>query len=180
MSGNKIYFMPTIICVVGPSGSGKTTMAKFIEHALGIPMLVSYTTRPQRPGEVQGVDHWFVPEDEMPSQDKMLAYTNFGGYHYWMLKEDVPYTEPGVCLYVIDEKGMKMLSEKYAEDYTIVSFLIIRDRLSLIQQVGEDRVKRDLDRITIPEEEYQEVIHNDGPLEVFLAEATKRTLKYLS
>ena len=64
---------PIIICIVGPSGSGKTTMARFLEKALDIPMLVSYTTRPKRPNEIDGVDHRFVTEDQMPSRDKMLA-----------------------------------------------------------------------------------------------------------
>lgn len=175
----KIYFKPTIVCIVGPSGSGKTTMAKFIEQALEIPMLVSYTTRPQRPEEVQGVDHWFVHEDKMPAQEEMLAYTKFGGYHYWMLKEDVPHTAPGICTYVIDEKGLKMLIDNYGDEFSIVAFLIKRDKLSLIKQVGEERVKRDLERMAIPEEEYQEVISNDGPIEVFLAESIKRIKKYI-
>lgn len=176
---NKIYFQPTIVCIVGPSGSGKTTMAKFIEQALDIPMLVSYTTRSQRPGEIQGVDHWFVSEDEMPNPEQMLAYTNFGGYHYWMLKDDVPYTSPGICTYVIDEKGLQMLSEKYADEFNIVAFLIKRDKQSLIKQVGEERVNRDMERITLPESEYQEVIHNDGTIENFLAESIKRIQKYI-
>lgn len=175
----KIHFKPTIVCIVGPSGAGKTTMARFIENALGIPMLVSYTTRPQRPGEIQGVDHWFVPEDEMPPQDEMLAYTYFGGYHYWMPKQDIPYTDPGICTYVIDEKGLKMLVETYADEFSIVAVLIKRHRRALIEQVGEERVNRDLERITIPEEEYQEVIYNGGPLEEFLAESIKIIRKYI-
>ncbi len=175
----KIYFQPTIICIVGPSGSGKTTLARFIEQALEIPMLVSYTTRPQRPGEIQGVDHWFVDEDEIPAQEEMLAYTYFGGHHYWMLRKDVPHTDPGICTYVIDEKGLKMLTENYSQDYNIVGFLIKRNKYALIRQVGEERVKRDLERITIPEEEYQEVIYNYGPLEIFLAESVQRIRKYI-
>lgn len=175
----KIFFKPTILAIVGSSGSGKTTLAKFLQHALGIPMLVSYTTRPQRPGEVQGIDHHFVQEDEMPTRDEMLAYTNFGGYHYWTLKDDVPYTTPGICTYVIDEKGLVELVEKFSEDFVIKSFLITRPVIDLINQVGEERVNRDLERISIPEREYSEVIANDGPIEVFLAESIKRTIQYI-
>ena len=175
----KIFFKPTILAIVGPSGAGKTTLAKFFEHALGIPMLVSYTTRPQRPGEIQGVDHHFVQEDEMPNRNEMLAYTNFGGNHYWTLKDDVPYTNPGICTYVIDEKGLVELVEKFSDDFVIRSFLITRPKIDLINQVGEERVNRDLERITIPEREYSEVIANDGPIEVFLAESVKRILKYI-
>lgn len=167
----KIFFIPTIVCVVGPSGCGKTTMARFIEKALGIPMLVSYTTRPIRDGEIDGVDHHFVTEADMPAQDQMLAYTNFGGYHYWMPFSEIPYEDVGICTYVIDEKGLQMLKEKFSEEFSIVSVLIKRDRELLEQQVGAERVQRDLDRITIPEEDYDVVIENNGRIEDFLAES---------
>lgn len=167
----KIFFIPTIVCVVGPSGCGKTTMARFIEKAMGIPMLVSYTTRPKREGEVEGVDHHFVTETEMPPQDQMLAYTNFGGYHYWMPFTEIPYEDVGFCTYVIDEKGLQVLKEKFSKEFSIVSVLIKRDRKALEQQVGANRVKRDLERISIPEEDYDVVIENDGRIEDFLAES---------
>lgn len=166
-----IHFKPTIVCVVGPSGSGKTTMARFIEKILGIPMLVSYTTRPMRGNEEEGVDHHFVTLSDMPPKDQMLAYTCFGTYHYWMPFSEIPYDGIGICTYVIDEKGLKMLQEKYSEEFDIISILIKRDKQILERQVGSERVQRDLERITIPEEEYNAVIENNGRIEDFLAES---------
>lgn len=167
----KIRFQPTIICIVGPSGSDKTTLARFMEKAMNIPMLVSYTTRPKRDNEVDGIDHRFVTEDEMLSKDEMLAYTNFGGYHYWMPLSALQ--DVNICTYVIDEKGMLMLQNRYSDDFIIIGVLIKRDKQHLIQKVGEERVKRDLDRITIPEEKYSMVIENNGRIEDFLAESFK-------
>lgn len=166
-----IRFQPTIVCIVGPSGSGKTTLARFMEKAMNIPMLVSYTTRPKRDNEVDGIDHHFVTEDEMPSKDKMLAYTNFGGYHYWMPLSELE--DVDVCTYVIDEKGMQMLQDKYGDEFIIIGVLVKRDKQQLIRQVGEERVKRDLGRIAIPEENYSMVIENNGRIEDFLAESFK-------
>lgn len=166
-----IYFNPAIVCVVGPSGCGKTTMARFIEKAYGIPMLISYTTRPKREDEVEGIDHHFVTEAEMPSKDQMVAYTNFGGYHYWMPFSEIPYEDPGICTYVIDEKGLQMLKKKYSDQFKILSILIKRDKTLIEKQVGAARVKRDLDRITIPEEAYDAVIENNNRIEDFLAES---------
>lgn len=162
---------PIIICIVGPSGSGKTTLARFLEKALDIPMLVSYTTRPKRDNEVYGVDHWFVTEDQMPSRDKMLAYTTFGGNHYWMPLSEL--SDKGVCTYVIDEKGLLDLNEHYGNDFNIFGVLIKRDINQLIAQVGEERVKRDLDRVQIPESDYSLVIENNGRIEDFLGESFK-------
>ncbi len=162
---------PIIICIVGPSGSGKTTLARFLEKAMDIPMLVSYTTRPKRDNEVDGVDHWFVTEDRMPSRDKMLAYTKFGGNHYWMPLSEL--ANKGICTYVIDEKGLLNLCEHYGDDFLIFGVLIKRDINQLIAQVGEERVKRDLDRVHISESEYGFIIENNGRIEDFLGESFK-------
>lgn len=167
----KIYFKPTIVCVVGPSGCGKTTMARFIEKALGIPMLVSYTTRPKRDGEIDGIDHHFVTEAEMPPKNQMLAYTNFGGYHYWMPLSEIPYEGVGICTYVIDEKGLQFLIDHYSDKFGIMGILIKRDKELIENQVESDRLQRDRDRILIPEEEYGVVLENNGRIEDFLAES---------
>ncbi len=44
-----------------PSGAGKTTLSRLlIERTPGLKMSVSATTRPMRPGEIDGRDYWFV------------------------------------------------------------------------------------------------------------------------
>src|SRR5256885_1642996 len=44
-----------------PSGAGKTTLSRLlIERMPGLKMSVSATTRPMRPGEVDGRDYFFV------------------------------------------------------------------------------------------------------------------------
>ena len=168
-----------IVCIVGPSGCGKTTMARVVEGALDIPMLVSYTTRPKRENEVDGIDHHFVMEDQMPPENEMLAYTNFGGYHYWMPLSAIPYTGTGVCSYVIDEKGLQMLKEQYSNQFIIKSILIKRSTKLLTEQVGEERVKRDLDRIKIPEKDYDYVITNNGRIEDFLIKSFNIFRQYI-
>lgn len=168
-----ITFIPTIVCIVGPSGSGKTTVARFMEKALDIPMLVSYTTRPMRDGEIDGIDHYFVTEGQMPLQTEMLAYTNFAGHHYWVSKEDIPYTGAGMCSYVIDEAGLIMLKEKFSDEFIIRSLFIERDIESLISQVGAERVQRDNERLSLPRESYDIIVENNGRIEDFLAECFK-------
>ena len=44
-----------------PSGAGKTSLIKkLMEQDQRVEVSVSYTTRPQRPGEVEGVNYFFV------------------------------------------------------------------------------------------------------------------------
>lgn len=165
-----------IVCIVGPSGSGKTTLANIASKELNIPTLCSYTTRPKRENEINGIDHFFVSKEEMPTKDKMLAYTKFGYYEYWASIEQIPIDKP--IIYVIDEKGLLMLIEEWGNKYEIVSMLIKRDKKLLIETVGEERVKRDHSRVKIDEDSYDAVISNNGSLTEFLKDGVE-TIKFL-
>src|SRR3981081_4893265 len=59
-----------------PSGAGKTTLSRMlIERTPGLKMSVSATTRPMRPGEVDGRDYFFVDKprfEAMAGQGELL------------------------------------------------------------------------------------------------------------
>jgi guanylate kinase len=64
-----------LIVLTGPSGVGKDTVLREL-FALdrSLDYCVSYTTRPPRPGEINGVSYWFVDE---PSFRAMIARDEF-------------------------------------------------------------------------------------------------------
>ncbi len=156
---------PKIICIVGPSGSGKTTLTNNIPASI-VPVLVSYTTRPKRENETDGKEHYFVDESQMPDKSQMLAYTKFGGYHYWTSISQVEEYE--ACVYVIDEKGLMNLMENYDNKFDIRSIKIKCSHDTLKSRVDETRIKRDKCRVIIDDEAYDAIITNDGSLEEFL------------
>jgi len=50
-----------LFVISGPSGVGKSTLRKEVmNRCSGLKYSVSCTTRPPRPGEVEGVDYYFV------------------------------------------------------------------------------------------------------------------------
>src|SRR5487761_2619150 len=61
-----------------PSGAGKTTLSRLlIERMPGLKMSVSATTRPMRPGEVDGRDYLFVDKssfEQMVTRDELLEW----------------------------------------------------------------------------------------------------------
>jgi guanylate kinase len=53
-----------LFIVAAPSGGGKTSLTRaLLERDRGIRLSVSYTTRPPRPGERDGVDYHFIPAE---------------------------------------------------------------------------------------------------------------------
>ncbi len=68
-----------VFVVTGTSGEGKSTLAKLlVERVPELELAVSATTRPRRPGEVNGRDYWFLSEEEF---DEKLAA---GGFLEWV------------------------------------------------------------------------------------------------
>ena len=76
--------MKKLILLVGPTCSGKTTLEKKL-NKLGVPSVISYTTRAQRTGEVDGVDYYFVSQDQAKAFDEAgltIQKVEFSGYAY--------------------------------------------------------------------------------------------------
>jgi len=70
-----------------PSGAGKTTIAHRLlaEEGEHLTMSVSATTRPMRPGEVDGKDYFFMNQasfDRMVEEDAFLEYAEVFGHCY--------------------------------------------------------------------------------------------------
>jgi guanylate kinase len=64
-----------VFVVTGTSGEGKSTLAKrLVQRMPELELAISATTRPQRPGEENGRDYWFISEEEF---DRRLAENDF-------------------------------------------------------------------------------------------------------
>lgn len=76
-----------LVVISGPSGVGKGTVRKalFEMPKHNLTYSVSMTTRKMRPGEVDGVDYYFVSKDEFEqkiNEGKFLEYAEFVGNYY--------------------------------------------------------------------------------------------------
>jgi guanylate kinase len=108
-----------LIVLSGPSGSGKTTLIRnaLAQDDLPIRLAVSATTRPPRPGEIDGRHyHFWSPERFLDAihADKFLEHAKVYGHHYGTLHEEVdPYLERGInVLLEIDVQGGLQIKEK--------------------------------------------------------------------
>src|SRR4030081_35134 len=112
-----------------PSGAGKTTLSRLlIERMPGLTLSVSATTRPMRPGEVEGSDYLFVDKarfETMVERDELLEWAAVFDNRYGTPRAPV---ESAVwagtdVLFDIDWQGTQKLREKARED--VVSVFIL-------------------------------------------------------
>jgi guanylate kinase len=100
-----------------PSGAGKSTIARMLmESDDGVAMSVSATTRPIRPGEVDGRDYHFVSDatfDEMIADGAFLEWAHVFGHRYGTLKSEVMKVIEGGrdVLLDIDWQGTQQLKQ---------------------------------------------------------------------
>jgi guanylate kinase len=76
----------TLFVVAAPSGAGKTSLVKaLLEREPGIVLSVSHTTRPPRPGEVEGQHYHFISRGEfaeLVKRNAFLEHAEVFGNHY--------------------------------------------------------------------------------------------------
>ena len=148
-----------LITITGPSGAGKDTVARMLSEMGGYKVLCSYTTRPKREGEIDGVEHHFVETCNVP-HDKMLAYTQYGGYEYWVTIDQLT----DEAIYVIDEDGLKDLCERFPDIKLFKICVSARESTRLYRGVSPERIDRDKQRELMPLAFYDAVIFNNGTL----------------
>lgn len=77
---------PLVLVLSAPSGTGKSTLARLLlQHLRCMQRGITYTTRPQRDGEKQGVDYHFVSAEEFQQRalrGDFLEYGKVYGYFY--------------------------------------------------------------------------------------------------
>jgi guanylate kinase len=121
-----------------PSGAGKTTLSRLlIERMPGLKMSVSATTRPMRPGEIDGHDYLFLDKtrfEAMVKRQQLLEWATVFGNRYGTPREPV---EAALAagrdvLFDIDWQGTQQLREKARAD--VVSVFILPPSASELEK----------------------------------------------
>ncbi len=123
--------------VSAPSGAGKTSLVNaLVQSNPEVCVSVSHTTRPQRPGEKDGVNYHFVDHDQfeaMLAQDAFLEHARvfnnlYGTSRHWVLET----LEQGLDVILeIDWQGAKQVREQLPET---VSLFILPPSLASLRQ----------------------------------------------
>ncbi len=74
-----------VITLSGVTGSGKSYYKKLLQDKLNLDNQIIYTTRPIRKGEINGVDKFFVTDEEfdkLEASKKIIVTFEYLGYRY--------------------------------------------------------------------------------------------------
>ncbi|XP_065863456.1 guanylate kinase 3, chloroplastic isoform X2 [Euphorbia lathyris] len=131
---------PLIIVISGPSGVGKDAVIKKLREAReNLHFVVTATSRPMRPGEVDGKDYYFVSKDEflsMVDKDELLEYAlvygDYKGIPKWQIRE---YMGKGHDIVLrVDIQGANTL-KRILGDSAVFIFLIAESELELVERL---------------------------------------------
>ena len=137
----------TLIVVSAPSGAGKTTLCREARLLLdGLAYSVSYTTRPPRPGEIDGTDFHFVTEAEFLRRRETgefaewaTVHGNLYGTHAQALERAL---DAGLDILLdIDTQGARQLRQRYPE--AVLIFIMAPSLTELEQRLRERRSDAD-------------------------------------
>lgn len=134
-----------MLVLVGPSASGKTEVANILINNYGMVRMVTYTTRPMRVNEINGVSYHFVSVEEfmkLKDNDEFVETVEYNGNYYGTRKSDVEIDK----IVILEPKGLhefnNKMSDKIVSFYLEVSEVERINRMIYRQDKMEDIKKR--------------------------------------
>ena len=147
-----------MLVLSSPSGAGKTTISRrLLERDRNLSLSISATTRPPRPGEVDGRDYHFVSAERfeaMVREEAFLEHAKVFDHRYGTPKASVfaALEEGRDVLFDIDWQGTQQVAEKARDDLVRVFILPpstaeLEARLQRRAQDPEEVVRRRMAKV---------------------------------
>lgn len=148
----------TLYIIAAPSGGGKSSLVKaLLESTPNLQVSVSYTTRPMRPREQQGVDYHFVDQarfDALRDSGVFLEHAEVFGHCYgtsraWVMER----LQQGIDVILeIDWQGKRQIAQSFPEAVSIFvlppSRAVLEQRLRARGQDGDEVIARRMQAAT--------------------------------
>ena len=140
---------PLLVVISGPSGVGKdTVLDRMKQRGLPFHYVVTATTRPRRPGEVEGEDYFFVGEQEFLDMiekgeliEHALVYNDHKGVPRQQIREAMESGQDVVMR--VDVQGAKTIQSLAPE--ALLIFLTARDEDELSRRLRKRRTESEAD-----------------------------------
>lgn len=158
-----------LFVISGPSGVGKTSIIRSVlERVDRVVFSISCTTRKQRPGEINGIDYFFISTEsfeEMIEKNKFIEWAKVHENYYGTPSDFViEHLSKGMDVILdIDVQGALTVKKNWADAIFIFiappNYKILSERLIKRGTESEDKIRKRLDTAKkeltyIPEFEY--------------------------
>ena len=140
-----------MLVLSSPSGAGKTTLSRLLlEAEPNIDLSVSVTTRPKRPGEIEGRHYYFIAMAEFEAMTKrgdLLEWARVFGHCYGTPRGPVEaaLASGRDVLFDIDWQGTQQVREKARTD--LVSVFVLPPSIPELERRLKSRAQDDADVI---------------------------------
>ena len=127
-----------VIALFGPAGAGKDLLQEIMVRKHGLHGIVSYTTRPIRENEKEGVAYHFVTRSEfkrMMAEDKFLESVMFNHWYYGTSITSLLKDEINIGVFNID--GIKKLLVDERIEVTPI-YVCVSDKERLLRQLNRE------------------------------------------
>lgn len=140
--------MGKIFCLMGKSSSGKDTIFKEINNDkdLDLKPIISYTTRPKRINETNGVEYFFINKDELNEferQNKVIEkrvyHTVHGDWFYGTINDGQIDLDKNNYMLITTLESYKSLRDYFGEDKVFPFYIDIEDGIRLERALERER-----------------------------------------
>jgi len=129
-----------LIVLSAPSGCGKTTIAgRLLARNPDWTRSISMTTRPMREGEQNGVDYWYVSEEEFEQKKKdgeFLECAQVFSHWYGTPKDLIEDTlgQGRDVLLTIDVQGVRLVKKLWQNQDNLYTIFILPPSLKVLEE----------------------------------------------
>ena len=140
--------MGKIFCLMGKSSSGKDTIFKQLQNDddLKLKPIITYTTRPKRVNETNGVEYYFIDEDILESykmKDKVIEQRIYntvnGNWYYATLDDGQINLDMHDYILIVTLEAYKNLKFYFGEESIFPLYVTLDDGIRLERALKRER-----------------------------------------
>jgi guanylate kinase len=140
--------MGKIYVVIGKSASGKDTIFKYLreDETLQMKTVVGYTTRPIRDGERDGVEYFFVSDEQfeqLKADGKIIEYRTYhtihGPWNYFTVSDGQIDLTKEDYLFINTLEAYNQIRKYFGEDKVIPIYIEVEDGERLTRAINREK-----------------------------------------
>lgn len=157
-----------LFLVSAPSGAGKTTVVtaalQELQKQYAIKKVITYTTRPMRNGEVEGIDYFFITQEDFQkkiAEGFFIEWSNWYENYYGSPRSIIDDIQKGISfIAIVDRFGAQSFKRSYPESVLIwltpPSLEVLQERLALRKTDSSEEIEKRLRKAVVEMNEEKE------------------------